>query len=163
MGDFEFKIEGLEPLLKKFESIDYDIKRKGGRAALRKAANVIVKAAQSNAMKIDDPATASAIYRNITMRWNGRLFKKSGSLGFRVGVLGGAKAPDIASGEFKGKGKAKPGGVTFHWRFIEFGTQNIAARPFMRPALADNTLKAEQVFIAEYSKAIDRAIKRARR
>lgn len=163
MFKVEWNIEGLESLLKKFEAIDYDIKRKGGRAALRKAANVIVKAAQANAMKIDDPNTAETIYRNITTRWNGRLFKSTGDLGFRIGVAGGAQGFAAASGELKGKGKENPGGDTWYWRHIEFGTQNISARPFMRPALADNVTTAEQAFVNEYTKAIDRAIKRAGR
>jgi HK97 gp10 family phage protein len=33
------------------------------------------------------------------------------------------------------------GGDAFHWRFIEFGTSKMAARPFMRPALAENIQK----------------------
>jgi len=28
------------------------------------------------------------------------------------------------------------GGDTFYWRFLEFGTKSIKARPFMRPAMA---------------------------
>jgi len=160
MDDFKWELTGLEALLKKFNAIDYDIKRKGGRAALRKAANVVVKAAKANAMKLDDPDTAEAIYRNITTRWNGRLFKSRGDLGFRVGVMGGAKGFAAKSGEFQGKGKENPGGDTWYWRHLEFGTQTIAARPFMRPALADNVTTATEAFIAEYTKAIDRALKR---
>jgi HK97 gp10 family phage protein len=37
----------------------------------------------------------------------------------------------------------------------------MAARPFMRPALSENTAQATDIFVKEYEKAIDRAIKRA--
>lgn len=80
-----------------------------------------------------------------------------------MGVLGGAVNQHIARnvGEFKGKGKDNPGGDTWYWRLVEFGTEKTGAKPFMRPALANHTDKATNVFLTEYSKSIDRAIKRA--
>lgn len=162
MDNFKWELTGIEALLEKFEAIDYDLKRKGGRVALRKAANVIVRAAKANAMKLDDPNTAESIYRNITARWNGRRFKSTGDLGFRVGVMGGARGYAKASGELQGKGKENPGGDTWYWRHLEFGTRNMAATPFMRPALVDNVTTATDAFINEYTKAIDRALARAR-
>ncbi len=54
------------------------------------------------------------------------------------------------------------GGPTPHWRLLEFGTEQMAARPFMRPALADNIQQVTDVFVREYSKAIDRAIKKGK-
>ena len=52
----QFKIEGLEELLGKLESVTDDVKRKGGRSALRKAAQLIANKAKegcpvSNALK----------------------------------------------------------------------------------------------------------------
>lgn len=40
-NEVEFSITGLDSLLGKFEAISYDVKRKGGRSALRKAAQLI--------------------------------------------------------------------------------------------------------------------------
>jgi HK97 gp10 family phage protein len=154
----EFKLEGIDSLVSKLEAISYDAKRKGGRSALRKAAQVVADAAKQNANRIDDPETAAAIYKNIALRWNGRLFKTSGNLGFRVGVLGGARIPKSKP---KGEDSGYPGGDTRYWAFVEFGTSHSAAKPFMRNALADNISLATNTFITEYEKAIDRAIKRA--
>jgi len=158
----QFKIEGMESLIAKLEGITYDLKRKGGRSALRKAAQIVAKSAQDKAKQdIDDPKTANDISKNIVLRWSSKLHKRTGNLGFRIGVLGGAKGYAKAAGEFQGKGKANPGGDTWYWRHQEFGTEKHAAKPFMRPALAGNQSAVTNTFISEYSMAIDRAIKRA--
>lgn len=154
----EFSLTGLDGLLGKLESVKYETKRKGGRAALRRAAQVVRAAAEANAKRIDDPKTAAEISKNIAMRWNGRLFKRTGDLGFRVGVLGGARIPKSKP---KGSDSGGPGGDTRYWAFVEFGTEDAEAQPFMRPALEDNTGEATSTFVAEFEKAIDRAIKRA--
>lgn len=154
----DFSITGLESLLGKLEAITYDMKRKGGRTALRRAAQVVCDAAAENAKRIDDPETAAAIHANIALRWSGRLFKRTGDLGFRVGVLGGARIPKSKK---KGEEPGGPGGDTRYWAFVEFGTSDTAAHPFMRSALADNIDLATNTFVTEYEKAIDRAIKRA--
>lgn len=149
----DFSITGVDSLLGKLDSISDDLRRRGGRAALRKAANVIVDRAKTNASRIDDPLTGRSITANVAMRWNGRLFKKTGNLGFRIGVLHGAvlkKHPDL--------GENAP---TPHWRLIEFGTENVRAQPFMRPAAESSVSEVINVFASEYENSIDRAIRRA--
>ena len=151
------KIEGLEELLGKLESVTDDVKRKGGRSALRKAAQLIANKAKEGASRIDDPETGRSIAGNITLRWNGRLFKRTGDLGFRVGVMHGAIV------RVKGNPDQGVNGPTPHWRLLEFGTKFMPAQPFMRSALADNISEATRTFVTEYTKAIERAIKRARK
>ncbi|WP_343582987.1 HK97-gp10 family putative phage morphogenesis protein [Pseudomonas sp.] len=151
--DVEFSITGLDSLLGKLESISYDVRRKGGRAALRKAAQVVMQKAKDGAERIDDKETGRSIADNIALRWNGKLFKQTGDLGFRVGVLHGAVLKD--------GGDLSPNSPTPHWRLIEFGTENMAAVPFMRPALANSISEVTNTFVTEYEKAIDRAIRRA--
>jgi HK97 gp10 family phage protein len=153
----EFKIEGLESLLGKLDSVTHDVKRKGGRSALRKAAKLIADKAKEGAARIDDPETGRSIAANIGLRWNGRLFKRTGDLGFRVGVQHGAV--------IKTKGNPDTGinGPTGHWRLLEFGTSKMAAQPFMRSALANNIAAATSAFVTAYEKAIDSAIKRAKK
>lgn len=149
----EFSITGLDGLLGKLDSVSYDVRRKGGRAALRKAAQVVMQKAKDGAERIDDKATGRSISDNIALRWNGRLFKQTGNLGFRIGVLHGAVLKD--------GGDLSPNSPTPHWRLIEFGTENMSAVPFMRPALANSISEATNTFVSEYEKAIDRAIRRA--
>lgn len=152
----EFSITGLESLLGKLDAVSYDVRRKGGRAALRKAAQVVVQKAKEGAERIDDMETGRSIADNIALRWNGRLFKQTGDLGFRIGVLHGAVLAK--------KGDAvdlSTNAPTPHWRLIEFGTEKMAAAPFMRPALANSIAEVTNTFVSEYEKSIDRAIRRA--
>lgn len=149
----DFSLTGLDSLLGKLDSLSYDVRRKGGRAALRKAAQVVAQKAKEGAERIDDKETGRSIADNIALRWNGKLFKQTGDLGFRIGVLHGAV--------LKNGGDLSPNSPTPHWRLIEFGTEKMAAVPFMRPALANSISEATNIFVSEYEKAIDRAIRRA--
>lgn len=152
----EFSILGLDSLLGKLEAVSYDVKRKGGRAALRKAAQLVAGKAKEGALRVDDSATGRSIADNIALRWNGRLFKRTGDLGFRIGVLHGAVLP--AQGDQVDKAQNAP---TPHWRLLEFGTERMRAQPFMRTALEQNIVAATDTFVREYEKSVDRAIKRA--
>lgn len=151
----EFSITGLDSLLGKLESLTYDVKRKGGRTALRKAAQLVANKAKEGAERLDDTSTARSIAENIAIRWSSRRYNRTGELSFRVGVIGGAKV------KVKGNLDSGVGGITPHWRYLEFGTSNVHAQPFMRKALADNISAATDTFVTEYEKAIDRALKRA--
>ena len=148
-----YSLIGIDSLLAKLESISYDMKRKGGRFALRKAAGVVEKALKRNASAIDDPNTPADISKNVAVRFSNRTFKQTGNLKFRVGILGGASPASKQTGQ--------PGGITYHWRHIEMGTESIAARPFMRRALEENIGAATNEFIKQYELAINRAVKRA--
>lgn len=152
----EFSILGLDSLLGKLDAVAYDVKRKGGRSALRKAAQLVANKAKEGARRVDDSATGRSIADNVALRWNGRLFKRTGDLGFRIGVLHGAVLPK--DGDQVDKGQSAP---TPHWRLLEFGTERMRAQPFMRPALEQNISAATDTFVTECEKAIDRAVKRA--
>jgi len=151
--ELQIDMQGLEALTAKLQTLKLETRYKGGRTAGRKAANVIANAARARAALIDDPKTKENIMSNIAVRWNNRLFKRTGDLGFRIGVRCGA--------ESKKENKSNPRKDTWYWRLIEFGTVKMAARPFMRPALQESSQAAVNTFISEYQKAIDRAIKRA--
>jgi HK97 gp10 family phage protein len=155
MDDIEFSITGLDSLLGKFEEISYDVKRRGGRSSLRKAATIVVQKGKEGALRVDDAETGRSIADNIALRWNGRLFKQSGDLGFRIGVLHGAV--------LKNGGDLSKNAPTPHWRLLEFGTEKMRAQPFLRSALADHISEVTDTFVTEYEKAIDRAIKRAKK
>lgn len=152
-GDVEFKIEGLDKVLAKLEAVGGTTRRKAGRSALRKAGNIIVKAAKLKVSLDDDPETARSIANNVAIQWNNRRFRATGDLAFRIGVRGGARVP---------KGQAIPDGVkaaTPHWRFLEFGTKVAIAKPFLRPAMSENIQRVTDTFTTALSAAIDRAVK----
>jgi HK97 gp10 family phage protein len=153
MNSSQFGLQGIEELTAKFASITSDVKYKGGRFALRKAANVVAKAAKQGAQRVDDPRTGRSISDNVAVRFSTRTFKRNGNLMFRVGVKHGAL--------LKNGGDTSPNAPTPHWRLIEFGTEKMAADPFMRTALESNVGQATNEFINQYKKSIDRAIKKA--
>jgi len=64
---------------------------------------------------------------------------------------------ELATGK---RATENPGGDTFYWRFLEFGTSSISPRPFMRPALAENTSEATNIFVNEYEKVLNRVTRR---
>ncbi len=160
MADFDVSVTmtGLDSVLAKIQAVKYDVAKKGGRFALRKAAQVMVKSAQQSAKRIDDPETAADISKNIVERWNGRLNKTTGDLGFRVGVRGGAGGNKTSS-QLDGL----PGKDTRHWRYVEFGTEKTAAQPFLVPSFKANLQTATNTFIVEYGKALSRAISKGSR
>lgn len=156
MASSQFTLDGADEVLAKLRQLSYETNKKGGRRALRLAAQFIRDAAKENAVALNDPQTGRTIASNIAERWNGRLNKATGDLAFRVGVLQGAILP--AKGE---KPDESAGGPTPHWRLLEFGTEKMAARPFMRRALSQNVEGATSIFMYEFDKALDRALKRA--
>lgn len=166
----KFDASGLEGLREKIQGLKQEVIFKGGRSAVRAAAIVLREQARSNARRLDDYETEEAIWKNIDVRWNPRAFKRTGTLPFRLGILGGAKqyanTKDNVRRGRAGKtyatagSKSNPGGDTWYWRFLEFGTQHIAARPFLRNVPAQAGQKAIDVFARKFNEAIDRRIRR---
>lgn len=106
---------------------------------------MIRDAVRANAKRIDDPETREMIWKNVAVAGGGsKREKRVGGPMMRVGIRGGARNMQ-KYGEFKGKGKGNPGGDTWYWRLVEFGTSRTAAKPFMRPAMNNNAGKAAQV------------------
>lgn len=170
---FDFKIEGAEALQRRLKGVTEDMQFKGGRFALRKAANLVRDAAKENASRLDDPQTAENISENIAVRWSSRTFRRTGNLAFRVGVLGGARQyANTRENVRKGRAgktfltagsKGNPGGDTWYWRLLEFGTEKMPAQPFMRPALSRNAQRATDEFVTQYNRALDRYLRKQRK
>lgn len=173
-------LKGVGELNTKLQRLSKDVQFKGGRSALRSGASEIAAQVRANAAAINDPATAQEIAKNVAVRFSPKTFNQTGLLKMRVGILGGARAPANSKqalaterrrqrrgtasledlGEIAGKGSANPGGDTFYWRFVEFGTEKTAAKPFMRPALAQSAQRATDAFTAGLDKVLNRAIKK---
>lgn len=164
------QIEGIEALQGKLRGLPQALRAKGIRYAGRKAAIVIQQAAVANAMRIDDPATAESIAKNIVVRFSNRTFKRTGNIMFRVGVMGGARQyaetkenrrkRRVGDSYETGGDKSNPGGDTWYWRLIEFGTERFPAKPFMRPALDQNLGKATDEFVRQMDRWLTRNIKK---
>ena len=152
------EIKGLDEIKKKLDALPDKIGRNAMKRALRKGANVIRDTARANAKQLDDPDTSESIAKNIAVQsGNRRRERQEGGPVMRVGVMGGAR--DMGKyGEFKGAGKGNPGGDTFYWRFLEFGTSKMAARPFMRPAMATAGVAALDATVAAMQSETDKEL-----
>lgn len=142
-------IKGADEIIKKLERLANEGKLKASRAALLQSANVVKKSAVTKAKAIDDPATANDISKNISVQFDRRSFRRSGDVKYRIGVAGGAKEG----------GNGGRGGDTFYWRFHEFGTRHMPARPFLRPAIDENKEAAVDKFAEVMKKQIDKEVK----
>lgn len=153
MADFEFKIEGLDPVIRKLRALPERFAVRGMRRALRKGANIVRNAARNNAKRIDDPESRERIWKNISVQGGGsRREKQAGGPMMRVGVRGGARPLK------RGTETGLPGGDTTHWRWVEFGSVNNQARPFMRPALANNIDAATNAVVAAANVELDKEL-----
>lgn len=141
----DFKIEGLDAVLAKMRGLAPKLVKKGLRSAGTKAMRIVRDDARKGAKAIDDPASGSNIAKNIITRYDGRGSKRVGGAVTKVGVAGGARP--------------RPGREdTGHWRLVEFGTEHMPARPFMRPALANNVEQVTTVYVQALNAEIDKAV-----
>jgi HK97 gp10 family phage protein len=154
------EVDGSDEVIKKLRALPEKMGKRAMRRALRKGANVVRDAARSGARRLDDQHSPEQIFKNITVQGGGARFeKKEGGPVMRVGVKGGARTM-TAYGEFKGAGKGNPGGDTWYWRLLEFGTSKIAARPFMRPAAENNAGAVFDAVAKSATVELDKEIKR---
>ena len=148
MAEGFVNLTGADALLKRLQALgDENLQRKMARRALRKGAIIFRDAARENARRLDDPQTRESIARNIAIRESRRGGAAAGGVMLRVGVLGGAK---------KTQSTGHPGGDTFYWRFLEFGTKKMAAQPFLRPVLAQKAQQATDAVAADLERALDK-------
>lgn len=146
--NFQVRIDGLDVIIDRMALLSTAVQRRIARRAVRAGANQIARQARLNAKALDDPDTAEAIYKNITVRTAPRLGRRVGGVADRIGVIGGAqKYADTKENRRRGRvgmafhtdgSKENKGGDTWYWRFIEFGSSLRTATPFMRPAVAQS-------------------------
>lgn len=149
----EVIVTGLDDLQRKLKLLPERIGKNAMRRALRKGANVIRDQARNNAKQFDDPQTRESIVKNITVASGGRKReRREGGVMMRVGVMGGARAGRGNSGN--------PGGDTWYFRLLEFGTSQMAAQPFLRPAMYSSAAAALQktadAMTVEFNKEINK-------
>ena len=146
----EFRMTGMEQFKQKIDRLRNTKKAKSiARKAARQAMNIVRDSARVNARAIDDPETAEKIFKNISVAAGKS--RDPNVIVMRVGVRGGAS--------FSNKNPPKlSGGDTRHWRWVEFGSANNIAVPFMRPALARNIQQVTDKFAQVFNTEIDKEL-----
>jgi HK97 gp10 family phage protein len=128
----KIKVEGLAELDRKLRSLGPKIARSALRSSLNAAAQVIKKDAILRAPVLTGRLAKKAIY--VTRS------RSSATPTKEVYVVG------VRQWKRGGKVKAYGPQDAFYWRFLEFGTKHIAARPFLVPAFETKKQEAFERF-----------------
>lgn len=149
----EVKIEGFKELSRKLKEIPVVLAKRVLRNALAAGARVVQKDAKRNAPVLSLAGAVKAPYRKpgtvrdaIRVRTS-KDARKSGDIGVFVNVLPakgakfkttttkfiGLKIKNRTQTRVSQRGARSPNDP-FYWRFLEFGTKKMAARPFLKTA-----------------------------
>lgn len=155
----DIHIEGLDDVLAALKALPDSITKNAAPFAMRKGANVIAKEAKARA-----PNRTGNLQKRIAVRKR----KRRGpgiALAYSVGVLGGASATYGNTKTNRRKGlvgkKYETGGTAFYWRFLEFGTEKLAAKPFLRPAFDSKAEEAVKAISDGFRTGLARAVAKA--
>jgi len=151
------RIEGLKELQYALNQLPKEIQARPLRSAVSAAAKVIADDVKTQ-VPVETGTLKSAVYR-----YRSRRNSTTGRETFFVGIRQGkAKYANTARNRRAGRvGKTyKTQGEAFYWRFLEFGTKKMQARPFLRPAFEANKQKAVEVMKERLSKAIQAQAKK---
>ncbi|UFP98552.1 HK97-gp10 family putative phage morphogenesis protein [Pseudomonas fitomaticsae] len=125
MGDYvRFNLKGADELSARFKGLTEEIRRKVVLPAAKDAMDIVLLDAKDRAARIDDPETANFIPANLAMIERKAIGEEVGAVVISVGV--------------RMRKRGQKGGNTFYWWWVELGTEKNRAKPFLRPALANN-------------------------
>ena len=149
------RLDGVDELIRALKSAPDKIRRRAVRQALRKAGAVIRSDAKARApvLMVRTPFRApGTVKRRISVRPS-KFARQAGDEGVFVGVKPLRGNTDTRR---YGKAGAKNPNDPFYWRFLEFGTQKMRARPFLGPAAKSKGQDAIRLFLRESLPAIEK-------
>lgn len=162
--DIQLKVPKTDRLVDALGKLPDKVQKKVARTAARKGATVMRKAAIRNARQFDDKTTKEQVWRNVVVQEATRSSKRVGGVFMRVGVRGGAKQysntrenvrKQRVGKSYKTNGSSdNPGGDTWYWRFLEFGTAKTQAKSFLRSAMQDNAQKVFDTIAVEMDRGL---------
>lgn len=155
------KIEGLKELQQALDQLPKEIQGRPLRSAVSYGAKAVVEDVKSKV-----PVGETGILKSAVYRYRSRRDSATGRETFFVGIRQGkAQYKDTAYNRRKGRvGKTyKTAGEAYYWRFLEFGTAKMAARPFLRPAFEATKSRAVEIIKERLGKAIETQAKKLAR
>ncbi|MCI0551178.1 MAG: HK97 gp10 family phage protein, partial [Anaerolineae bacterium] len=166
MADFSIKITGHKTIIDQINQLPPKLQRKGATQAARRAMAPVRDRARADARAFDDEKSPERIWKNISIQNSASRGKRIGGVVMRVGVRGGSRRyantkrnvrEGKAGTKYKTLGdKSNPGGDTWYWRFLEFGTKKMAAQAFLLPALMNQAQSVWNNLYNEMQKVLER-------
>ena len=161
------EITGLDEVQAKLRQLGNQRKAKNAATrSSRKAMNIVKKAAVLNAKALDDKDSPERIWKNIITK-AGKT-KGVDNVMMKVGVKGGARnygnnasnrRANRIGRRYQTQGdKKNPGGDTWYFRLVEYGSATNNAKPFLRPALNNNMDAVQAEFKRSFSEELDKEI-----
>lgn len=142
------KVNGIDELKRALAALPSKIRRKALVKALRSAAKVVLGEARARVPLLATPVayrTRGLLKKQLTVRTS-KESRQQGNVGVFVNVRPAAAAKFKSLGKIAGirvrikKTESKRGAKSpldpYYWRFVEFGTKKMTARPFLQPAAA---------------------------
>lgn len=155
----QLKLEGVDALKAALADVSDKIRTRAVRGALREAGRVIQAAARVAAPVLAVPTarrTPGTVRKNIVVRAS-RFARRQGDEGVYVNVRGIRGKARVAR---LGKAGAANPNDPYYWRWLEFGTRKMRARPFLGPSAASKGEEAIRTFMARVVPQIERLNRR---
>lgn len=130
----EVRVEGLAELRKALLELPVELHKGPLRAAVSAGAKVV----QDKAIALAPEGETGTLKRSIY-----RTRSRQGSSAVQETAIVGVRSGKKFAEKQKKDGTTTKSRDAFYWRFLEFGTWDIKAGPFMRPAF--DTTKAQQL------------------
>lgn len=138
------KVEGLAELDKALrELLPACVRGRPLRAAVAAGARIVAKEAKARV-----PVDSGLVKSRIRVMSNPQQQKQ-------------ARAESVVG--VRRSGKARKDQDPYYWRFVEFGTRKMRARPFLRPALEAKRNEATQMIRERLAKRIEAEVAKLRR
>jgi HK97 gp10 family phage protein len=141
--ELKVSFEGLKELEQAFDLLPRRVGVKAASKAVREGAKIIQKAARANV-----PVDTGNLRRSISVKV---LNKRRDAL--EVAAIIGPATGYVSK---RGKNAGKKVGDGFYGFFVEYGTKDTKAQPFMRPAYDENVQAAQQAIVDVIGEAIER-------
>lgn len=154
-------VQGLSELREQLLELGAETARRAIGRAARKAFLPVLEAAIANAPYDSSPDRKPGDHLRDSIRITTRKPKRGDAVvvvGLRIakgkaGVAGASTDAATATDEASRSPHAR-------WHFVELGTRNMAAQPFLRPALDSNASQVVSMLKDELAKIIERTLKR---
>lgn len=153
MTAVSIKIDGLKELQRALELLPKEIQGRPLKSAVSAGAKVILDEAINKA-----PVGETGNLRKALYRYRSRSQSTVGKETYLVGVR---KGKGIYGNTRLNRRLGRVGkkyttqGEAYYWRFVEFGTSKMSAKPFLRPAFESQKERAVQIIKERLGKAIE--------